>query len=383
MIVSRLILRNWKNFQNVDVALRDRVFLVGPNASGKSNFLDAFRFLRDTAKEGGSLQEAIKDRGGVPKIRCLYARRISDIEIGVHLSESMDAKPTWKYSLGITQEKGGKRKPIIAHEIVRKDDKILLERPNQEDLEDPKRLTQTHLEQINANVNFREVADYLGSIQYMHLVPQLLRYPEAFPGPEMPGDPFGRRFLEKVARTPKKIRESRLKRIEEALQSIVPHLKHLSFEADETGNPHLEVIYQHWRPKAGKQREDQLSDGTLRLIGLFWSLLDGEALLLLEEPELSLNTSVVSNLAPLISKLQRHRGRQVILSTHSADLLSDKGIEGEEVLILRPEKEGTQVFPASSKREIRDLLEGGLSIADAVLPHAAPQKSLIEWEVLS
>jgi predicted ATPase len=382
LIVSRIVLRNWKNFQNVDVDLRDRVFLVGPNASGKSNFLDAFRFLRDTAKEGGSLQEAIKERGGVPKIRCLYARRISDIEIEVYLSESMNSAPKWKYSLGITQEKGGKRKPIIAHEIVWKDNKVLLKRPNKEDIEDPKRLTQTHLEQINANVDFREIADYLGSIQYMHLVPQLLRYPEAFPGPEMPGDPFGRRFLEKVAKTPRRVRESRLKRIEEALQSIVPHLKHLSFETDETGNPHLEVIYEHWRPKAGKQREDQFSDGTLRLIGLFWSLLEGDALLLLEEPELSLNSSVVSILAPLIYRLQKQRGRQVILSTHSADLLSDKGIDGEEVLILKPEKEGTRVFPASSNREIRDLLEGGLSIADAVLPHAAPQKSLMEWEVL-
>lgn len=383
MIVSRVILRNWKNFQNVDVALRDRAFLVGPNASGKSNFLDAFRFLRDTAKEGGSLQEAIKHRGGVPKIRCLYARRISDIEIEVHLSESMDSAPKWVYSLGITQEKGGKRKPIIAHEMVWKGDEILLERPNKEDMDDPKRLTQTHLEQINANVDFREVADYLGSIQYMHLVPQLLRYPEAFPGPEMPGDPFGRRFLEKVARTSKKIRESRLRRIEEALQHIVPHLKHLSFELDETGNPHLEVIYEHWRPKAGKQREDQFSDGTLRLIGLFWSLLDGDALLLLEEPELSLNSSVVSILAPLIYRLQKQRGRQVILSTHSADLLSDKGIDGNEVLILMPGKEGTQVFPASSDEEIRDLLEGGLSIADAVLPLATPQKSLMEWEMAS
>jgi predicted ATPase len=383
MIISKVVLRNWKNFQNVDVALKDRVFLVGPNASGKSNFLDAFRFLRDVAKEGGSLQEAIRSRGGVPKIRCLYARRVSDIEIEVHLSESIESENKWIYSLGITQEKGGKRKPIISREFATLNGRNLFSRPNDDDRNDPKRLTQTHLEQINANVDFREVADFLGAIQYMHLVPQLLRYPEAFPGPEMPGDPFGRRFLEKVAKEPKNIRQKRLEKIEKSLQSIVPHLKHLTFEQDETGNPHLAVISEHWRPKAGKQREDQFSDGTLRLIGLFWSLLEGYSLLLLEEPELSLNSSVISGLAPLIYKLQRQRGRQVILSTHSADLLSDKGIDGDDVLILKPEKEGTKVFPASSKREIKDLLDGGLSIADAVLPHAAPQRSLIYWGALS
>jgi AAA15 family ATPase/GTPase len=42
-----LRLKNWKNFQSVEVDLPLRVFLVGPNASGKSNLLDVFRFLRD------------------------------------------------------------------------------------------------------------------------------------------------------------------------------------------------------------------------------------------------------------------------------------------------------------------------------------------------
>ena len=53
MRVTRLILKNWKNFPSVDVALGARVFLVGPNASGKSNLLDAIRFLRDVVVEGG------------------------------------------------------------------------------------------------------------------------------------------------------------------------------------------------------------------------------------------------------------------------------------------------------------------------------------------
>ncbi len=76
MLVSKVTLKNWRNFRKLDLVLRDRVFVVGPNASGKSNFLDVFRFLRDIAKaEGGGLQKAIKERGGVSKIRSLAARR--------------------------------------------------------------------------------------------------------------------------------------------------------------------------------------------------------------------------------------------------------------------------------------------------------------------
>ena len=50
---AQIELKNWKNFTQVSVALTDRMFIVGPNASGKSNFLDAFRFLRDLVLEGG------------------------------------------------------------------------------------------------------------------------------------------------------------------------------------------------------------------------------------------------------------------------------------------------------------------------------------------
>ena len=71
MLVSCLKLKNWRNFQRIDeIPLRQRQFIVGPNASGKSNLLDVFRFLRDIAKsEGGGLQKAVSDRGGISKIR--------------------------------------------------------------------------------------------------------------------------------------------------------------------------------------------------------------------------------------------------------------------------------------------------------------------------
>jgi AAA15 family ATPase/GTPase len=50
MQFTRVQLGNWKNFTHVDVALARRAFIVGPNASGKSNLLDALRFLRDLAE---------------------------------------------------------------------------------------------------------------------------------------------------------------------------------------------------------------------------------------------------------------------------------------------------------------------------------------------
>jgi predicted ATPase len=374
MIVTRLRLLNWRNFQNVDVSLGERVFLIGPNASGKSNFLDAFRFLRDIAKSGGGLQKAITDREGVTKIRCLAARRHSDVEIEVELANEAGGETVWRYAIGIKQESRGNRKPLLTHERVWHQGREILSRPDPDDNRDRLRLTETHLEQVSANSKFREVSQFFDSILYLHLVPQLLRYPREFSGPGIPGDPFGRSFLERIARTPEKTRRARLRSIEKALRLAVPQLKELSHVVDsqEGGTPHLEAVYEHWRPRGAKQRERDFSDGTLRLIGLLWSLLESDSLILLEEPEISLNSGIVARLPALIYRLQRKRKRQVILSTHSYEMLADKGIGGEETLLLTPGSEGTRVEDAASKAEIRALLDSGLSVGEAALSHTAP-----------
>ena len=68
-------------------------------------------------------------------------------------------------------------------------------------------------------------------------------------------------------------------------------------------------------------------------------------------------------------------GRQMIMSTHSADLLQDGGIGMDEALLLIPANEGTEVHTAGSKFEIRQMLEAGLSMADAATPYTRPKNS--------
>ncbi len=376
VIISKLSLKNWRNFETVeDIDLADRVFVVGPNAAGKSNFLDVFKFLRDLASpRGGGLQEAINQRGGVPKIRCLSARKETDIGITVELKEPGAEKFAWKYSIGIKLEQRGTRKPYLKFESVWRDGESepFLKRPSPDDIKDPERLTQTFLEQVNANADFRPVVGFFQQIEYLHLVPQLIKHPEAFRGKKLAGDPFGMDFLESVAKTTPKTRGARLSKIDNALKRVVPQYGGLSFKQDElTGVPHLQVQFHHWRGFPSHQREDQFSDGTLRLIGLLWSLLSGDSLLLLEEPELSLHKGIVEQLAPLIHRLQKTKSgkRQVILSTHSEVLLEHRSIDPREVLMLIPGRDGsTQVIPASTDEEINTLLSSGMSIADAIFP---------------
>ena len=378
MIISRIVLKNWRNFRGIDAPLTERVFLVGPNAAGKSNLLDVFRFLRDIARSGGGLQEAVRLRGGVSKIRCLAARSHSDIEIEVHITDDSNKMGAWKYAIGFTQTGGGvfESKAKLKYERVWNDkNALIVDRPNDKDKTDSKLLEYTHLEQPTSNVEFREIAEFFESIHYLHIVPQLLRNPSSFQKSNGHEDFFGRDFLERINKTNFKTRDAFLKKINAALKSALPQFNDLQLVKDEMGVPHLEALYKHWRPKAGKQREDQFSDGTLRLIGFLWALQDGNKPILLEEPELSLHPGIVNKLAEIIGRLQRRKtgGRQVILTTHSYELLTNKGIGGDEVLMLIPNEEGTEVKKASSDKEIMTLLRSGMSVADAVLPLTTPQ----------
>ncbi len=370
--LTHLKLENWRNFSRAEADLARRVFVVGPNASGKSNFLDALRFLHDIVAVGGGLEHAVRKRGGVKPIRCLAARRYPEVAITVRIGN--DEEPAlWEYEVSFNQDQ--QRRLRIQQERVTAKGRTLLDRPNKADREDPARLTQTYLEQIQANKPFRPVADFFKAINYLHVIPQIVREPDRFMGRQ--DDPYGGDFLEQIAGTNKRTQAARLRRIQRALRVAVPQLHSLEPYRDERGHPHLRGKYEHWRPEGAWQDEAQFSDGTLRLMGLLWAVLEARGPLLLEEPELSLHPDVVRFIPEMLARVQRKSTyrKQILLSTHSSDLLRGGGIGIDEVLLLMPSSEGTEVRPASDFREIPVLLEQGLSMAEAVMPKTRPARA--------
>lgn len=373
MRLTHVTVKNWRNFKQADFDLRDRMLVIGPNASGKSNLLDALRFLGEVASPGGGFQNAVVRRGGMARLRCLAARNFNKGRVTLRIVIGDDEHPArWTYEITFTAEQRGRRRPILHSETVKRDGHDVLGRPSREDEDDPERMTQTHLEQVNANREFRTIVDYFRSIRYLHLVPHLIRDPER--AGDRVEDPYGADFLFKIAETPEATRRRRMQRINEALRVAVPQLDELRLTQDKLGRWHLEARCKHWRPQPALHERD-FSDGTLRLIGLLWSLLDGAGSggpVLLEEPELSLHPSVVRQLPTLLSRVRRSGGPQVLLTTHSNDILEDPGLGKDEVVVLKPGEEGTEAHPAATEPDIQALLDSGSTLAEVLSPRTEP-----------
>lgn len=374
MIVKKIRLKNWRNFLELNVPLSEVSYVLGPNASGKSNLLDVFRFLRDVCKpRGGGLQAAVEKRSGMSKLRCLHARQDTEVLIDVELAESADGESIWRYELGFKVETAGARRLLVSREAVWHLGSQILDRPDQNDRKDKELLSQTHLEQIQTNAKFRELVAFFSEVTYLHLVPQLLKFSDRIGGTILEDDPFGQGFLGLIAQTTERTRNARLSKIKKALQGAVPHIEDLRFAQDKLGRPHLEAKYVHFRPNAGWQSEEHFSDGTLRLIGMLWALLDGHGLLLLEEPELSLNEEIVRLLPVMIDRGNRSRKskRQVIISTHSSALLSNPAIDARGIVYLEAGEQGTDARQVNDTE--REELEAGLTVAEVMLPKPRPE----------
>lgn len=375
MIIHNIELHNWKNFQQCSVNLTERCFIVGANATGKSNFLDAIRFLRDIVKQGGGLQTAVDNRGGITKIRCLAARTKTTVKIAVTLREQADSKDKWIYTLEFKHTGGGIQKNavhIISEQVYAADaNELILDRTEKSTGEDEETLQYTHLEQANANQRFREIKDTFLNIEYLNIVPQMVRESSSASNKE---DYYGRNFLAQLSRLNEATRNSYLRKVNEVMRLAVPQLDELTFTKDENGHYHLEATYLHWRARGSKQTEMQFSDGTLRLIGFLFAILSGNGIILLEEPEINLHSGIVAQLPEFIAKMQRYKKRQILITTHSYDILSNAGIDGSEVILLQNTEEGTKAEPISEIEDIRNILQAGLTVADAVIPRTSPSE---------
>ena len=117
MLINKIILSNFKNFESVEVNLGKMSVIVGANAAGKSNFIQALSFVQDIKNYG--IENAISLRGGIEYLRNLNQKENKPIRIEIHF-EPIWGSSGFSFPIGDGVSVISNRKYIYTIEIVLK-----------------------------------------------------------------------------------------------------------------------------------------------------------------------------------------------------------------------------------------------------------------------
>ena len=346
--INRVILKNYKSIAACDVQLHPLMFLVGPNGAGKSNFLDALRFVADALNS--SLDHAIRDRGGINDVR----RRSGGhpTHFGIRLHFTLPDGSTGHYAFRIGARKRGEYE-VQMEECELWSPPLFTEAQyfhvENGDVTSSVKVvpvaTTDRLYLVNASglPEFRPVYEAFSRMGFYSLNPDQIR---AWQAPD-PGDLLirdGSNLASVVAQLSPRVKE----RIEEYLAAVVPGvhkvdvkdigpMETLEFRQDIAGAKYP------WRFIA-----NNMSDGTLRVLGILVALFQENhevkkrtLLVGIEEPEVVLHPAAAG---VLLDGLRDAADKtQVIITSHSPDLLDDKNLEVESILAFEAH-EGTTVI---------------------------------------
>ena len=366
--IHRVKLRNYKSIGRCDVRLGPLAVLVGPNGSGKSNFLDALALTRQALDV--TLDHALRERGGINEVRRRSGGHPSNFSIELQFNIILNGgSRQGLYSFEVTSERDGGFS--VRNEIC--------EVGNPDALGEPTRFVvrEGALHENNLGVTlprpspdrlflvsasnvdeFRPVYDALTSMAFYSFSPEVMRSPQ----PPDPGDmlqPDGTNLASVLASLENR-NESSHAQIQEYLKQITPGVegvRRISIGTLETLQFRQRVAGQKapWRFPA-----INMSDGTLRALAVLTALLQGDgvspSLIGIEEPEIALHPAAAGILWDAIQ-----RGRdltQVLVTTHSPDLLDREDISTDVLLATDCEAGTTQIGPIiqSSRDAIRDRL---------------------------
>lgn len=363
VFLTRVVLRNYKSIGNCDVRLQPLTYLIGANGSGKSNFLDALHLVRDALV--GSLDNALSERGGLAEVR----RRSSGhpTHFGIRLEFQLPGSGVpghFAFNVGAMKNGGyevqneecaiGGRGKGPFYRIERGQLK-----QSSEDTFPVVTSDRLALVSVSGMAVFRPVYDALVSMGFHNLNPKLMR------DLQKPQDgrllkPVGENIASVIGHLERNAPD-KIRIIEEYLQTVVPMvhgferkivgpMETLEFRQDMAGSAHP------WRFLA-----QSMSDGTLRALGVLTALFQSNrdfspTLVSIEEPETALHPAASAALREALTRASSHA--QIIVTSHSPDLLDDPDIDPDSLLSVVSHGGETQIAPLdeTTRKAMRDHL---------------------------
>lgn len=359
-LVTRVALRNYKSIAACDVRPASLCFLVGRNGCGKSNFLDALRFVAEALRL--SLEHALRERGGIQEVRRRSGGHPNNF--GIRLEVKLAGGEGW-YAFRVAAKPGGRYSVQQEECVVLSGGEVASYRVTDGKVIDstianPPACASDRLYLVNMSGLdvFRPLYDALSGMGFYNLNPEAIRDPQA---PD-PGDLLNRDGSN-LTSVLSSLDSGRKRAVEEYLTAITPGVTGvtarsmgtrltLEFRQDVRGAKHP------WRFPASN-----MSDGTLRALGVLVALFQGNGvsgerrhLVGIEEPEGALHPAAAGALIDGLTDASQRA--QVLVTSHSADLLDNEAIPDTSILAVLSEEAETRIGPLDEvgRSTLRDHL---------------------------
>ena len=365
--ITRVALRNYKSVAACDVALAPLTVLAGANGAGKSNFLDALRFTAQALRF--SLDHALRERGGINEVRRRSRGHPNHFGVRLDFQLPETAAAGW-YAFEVGARPKGRY-------VVRKEECVVRSsergRSGSFRVENGQTVASSfahppgagsdrlYLMQVAGYPAFRPIYDALAGMGFYNFHPEQIRELQS---PD-PGDllkPDGSNLASVLANLKAGSPES-AERMGEYLSRVVPGTVGME---PKTVGPKLTLEFRQeirgdrhpWRFLA-----NNVSDGTLRVLGVLMAVYQsagaesGNARLVgIEEPEGALHPAAAGVLADVL--LEASERVQVLVTSHSADLLDRETIPLESILAVAAEDGETRLAPLddAGRSTVRDHL---------------------------
>ena len=415
-MIKKIRISNFKSFKDLEIGLGNFNVLIGANASGKSNFIQIFKFLKDIAKFG--LDNALSEQGGIEYLRNInigssknfslevvsnreYRRAVEKGKklIGIETYEAI-------YKFAIKFRKKGKGFEIAEDKLTEKCNLVGLKKTRKGEIEEKEKLGSGEI--ITSNINGRvkvepnlpkELSIYDDDllphfiideddlsplfIREKRLKPKtlLLKTPLVFLSnifnyisiydfdPKLPKRAttiIGKAELEEDGRNLaivlKNIIENKEKerKLRNLVKDILPFVDTLDVEkfADKS----LLFTLQESYTKKQALPASLISDGTINITALIIALyFETKLLTIIEEPERNIHPYLISKVTDMMKEASQRK--QIIVTTHNPEIVKYAGIEN--ILLISRNNDGfSTISRPYEKEEVRIFLQNEIGIED-------------------
>jgi len=380
----KLVLENYRSFPSATLDFDNPLFLVGRNGSGKSNLANAFSLLADAMVF--PLQDVFNRRGGARSI-CHRTGGDKPTQFGMRIDfGQMDGAEGGSFAfmvvalpnhrIRIVREQarckiGGKlwfydRDIDLQHRAANGIETISYNLNTNSGLNPDVGLATLCLPLIGGDSRFAPLFRALRAMRVYSISPAMLREPQdPDDGLALKADGSNAAsVLRELAGTPDAAE------INQMLGAIVPATTGVSPETQ--GNKLGLAFTQQWPGQSHRFNASDMSDGTLRSLGLILSVYQrpSPSLLVIEEPEATIHPGALGAILDLIRLATKRT--QVVVTTHSPELLDNKWIKDNNLRLVCWENGASRVLlPSEATRQtMRQHLmwAGELLRSDALRP---------------